>query len=211
AGQEEYYAYHQLFITPGTLCLLVVDLTLTTKGNDKLMQWVDTLLARVPGCCVVLVGTHSDMLTPEKVKKRMSCLEGAIKHHVAGRKGEAERAQKRDAERAKYGNEAEHAGSAGGTMPSLELHGCFAVSSKLYNGVEDLAAHICKLALPDPGEPKLFSHVGGLLALPYIKLLDIMDQRRRDGIVCMKDQVLQDLLVDSLEQELDNPRATMEA
>ncbi|CAM9579765.1 unnamed protein product, partial [Chrysoparadoxa australica] len=121
AGQEEYYAYHQLFITPGTLCLLVVDLTLTTKSNDKLMQWVDALLARVPDCCVVLVGTHSDMLAPEAVTERMRCLEDSIKHHVAGRKGEAEWAQKRDAERAKYRNEAEHAGSAGGTMPSSKL------------------------------------------------------------------------------------------
>ncbi|CAM9660036.1 unnamed protein product [Chrysoparadoxa australica] len=207
AGQEEYYAYHQLFITPGTLCLLAVDLTLTAKGNDKLLQWVDTLLARVPGCCVVLAGTHSDKLAPEAVEERMKCLEVSIEDHVAGRKDEAKRAQKRDAERAKHGNEGEHAGSAGGTMPSLKLHGCFAVSSKLYNGVEDLAAHICMLAL----NRELFSHVGGLLALPYSKLLEIMDQQRHEGIVCMKDQELQDLLVDSLEQELDNPRATMEA
>ncbi|CAM9762095.1 unnamed protein product [Chrysoparadoxa australica] len=211
AGQEEYYAYHQLFITPGTLCLLVVDLTLTIKGNDQLMQWVDTLLAHVPGCHAVLVGTHGDMLAPEAVKERMRYLEDSIKRHVDCRKGEAERAQKRDVARAKYGFEAEHAGSAGGTVPSLYLHGCFAVSSRSYNGVEDLAAHICKLALPGPEEPKVFSHVGGLLTLPYIKLLDIMDRQRHEGIVCMKDQELQNLLVDSLEQELDNPRATMEA
>ncbi|CAM9351083.1 unnamed protein product [Chrysoparadoxa australica] len=198
AGQELYYAYHQLFITAGTLCLLVVDLSSTAKGSghDSVMQWVDTLLARVPGCCVVLVGTHSDMLTEEAAEERLKSLGDAILSHVAGRKKEAERARQMEG----------RARSDGNTEPSLQLHGYFAVSSKSYCGIERLAGHICELAL----NPKLFEHVGCFLALPYIKLLEIIDDLRQKGVVCIRDDDLLQRLVKLLDKTLDNPRKTME-
>lgn len=71
AGQADYFASHQIFLTKGSLFLLVVDLDAlfldaTGKGrNDgdpygRVYRWLEMLHLRVPGAAVGLVGTHCD-------------------------------------------------------------------------------------------------------------------------------------------------------
>lgn len=71
AGQADYYASHQIFLTKGSLFLLVVDLRalfLETRGGDmkegdpdgRVYRWLEMLHLFVPGAAVFLVGTHSD-------------------------------------------------------------------------------------------------------------------------------------------------------
>lgn len=71
AGQADYYASHQIFLTKGALFLLVVDLrTLFVEStnavekhgdpNGHVFRWLEMLHLRVPGAAVAVVGTHSD-------------------------------------------------------------------------------------------------------------------------------------------------------
>ena len=71
AGQADYYASHQIFLTQGTLFLLVVDLRAlfveaargVEAGGDphgRVYRWLEMLHLRVPGAAVALVGTHAD-------------------------------------------------------------------------------------------------------------------------------------------------------
>ncbi|CAN0103048.1 unnamed protein product, partial [Laminaria digitata] len=71
AGQADYYASHQIFLTKGSLFLLVVDLQALLReaaseveeGGDphgRVHRWLDMLHLRVPRAAVALVGTHCD-------------------------------------------------------------------------------------------------------------------------------------------------------
>lgn len=70
AGQADYYASHQLFLSKGSLFLLVVDLSAlyrdvteeenTIDPHGRVHRWLEMLQLRVPGAAVALVGTHKD-------------------------------------------------------------------------------------------------------------------------------------------------------
>lgn len=84
AGQSDYYASHQIFLTKGALFVLVVDLfelaTCTREGVDDprgaIFRWLDILHERVPGADVVLVGTHTDKFFPPGVQDNYLALFG---------------------------------------------------------------------------------------------------------------------------------------
>lgn len=59
AGQDVYYATHQLFLTSHAVYLLVFDLRVET-WDRALDYWLDSLRARVKQARVLLVGTHLD-------------------------------------------------------------------------------------------------------------------------------------------------------
>ena len=69
AGQKEYYVTHQMFLTPGSFFLLVLDLSRYDPKADAedeersmeglVMQWVHALQARVPGMVMRIVATHT--------------------------------------------------------------------------------------------------------------------------------------------------------
>lgn len=66
----------QMFLTPGALFVLVVDMFAYSEDGhsreDALDQWLDILQARVPGSVVLLVGTHSDSFnSPADCSKRV--------------------------------------------------------------------------------------------------------------------------------------------
>ncbi len=66
----------QMFLTPGALFILVVDMFAYSEDGlsreDSLEQWLDILQARVPGSVVLLVGTHSDSFdSPAECSKRV--------------------------------------------------------------------------------------------------------------------------------------------
>lgn len=71
AGQADYFASHQIFLTKGCLFLLVVDLQalllestgVARTGGDphgRVHRWLEMLHLRVSGAAVALVGTHID-------------------------------------------------------------------------------------------------------------------------------------------------------
>ena len=60
AGQEEYYATHQCFLSQRTLYLLLFNLKHGDKGIQELKPWLNNIVLRAPRSCVIIVGTHLD-------------------------------------------------------------------------------------------------------------------------------------------------------
>ncbi|XP_059152219.1 leucine-rich repeat serine/threonine-protein kinase 2-like [Physella acuta] len=65
AGQEDFYSTHQCFLSNRTLYLVVYDISMGTEEIDKLKPWLSNIHARAPGCPVIVVGTHYDLLPVE--------------------------------------------------------------------------------------------------------------------------------------------------
>ena len=64
-------AFAQMFLTPGALFVLVVDMFAYLDEHsreDALEQWLDILQSRVPGSVVSLVGTHRDSFGADSTK-----------------------------------------------------------------------------------------------------------------------------------------------
>ncbi|CAM9704866.1 unnamed protein product [Chrysoparadoxa australica] len=85
AGQREYFSYHQLFLTPGALYLLVVDLNSFLKPDFRrsraVFRWLDALDARVPGSGVLVVGTKKD-LVGDKAERALEELQQCVQGHL---------------------------------------------------------------------------------------------------------------------------------
>ena len=67
AGQEEYYATHQCFLSQRSLYLLIWDVTKGEQGVASLKPWLDNLETRVPNSTVIIVGTHYDKIPKEQI------------------------------------------------------------------------------------------------------------------------------------------------
>ncbi|KAH9504825.1 hypothetical protein Btru_062039 [Bulinus truncatus] len=65
AGQEDFYSTHQCFLSNRTVYLVVYDISLGTDEIDKLKPWLSNIHARAPGCPVIVVGTHCDLVPLE--------------------------------------------------------------------------------------------------------------------------------------------------
>lgn len=92
AGQADYFASHQLFMTKGSLFLLVVDLhalileaesgvQMDGDRQGRVYRWLEMVHLRVPGAAVALVGTHTDVIEPQD-----PCNLDKAKHHLQQRK-----------------------------------------------------------------------------------------------------------------------------
>ena len=68
AGQKEYYATHQCFLSQNSLYLLVWNITEGEAGIDDLEPWLNNISARAPGSSVIIVGTFLDKV-PEEDRK----------------------------------------------------------------------------------------------------------------------------------------------
>ncbi|KAL4240953.1 hypothetical protein ACF0H5_001736 [Mactra antiquata] len=66
AGQKEYYATHQYFLSPRSLYLVVWDITKGGIGVEGLRQWLVNIQAQAPGAPVIIVGTHLDEIQKNK-------------------------------------------------------------------------------------------------------------------------------------------------
>eukprot|EP00118_Oscarella_pearsei_P021715 m.246091 g.246091 ORF g.246091 m.246091 type:complete len:2402 (+) comp40258_c0_seq3:734-7939(+) len=62
AGQEEYYATHQCFLSRRSLYLVLWNLKDGYRGVGDLSGWLSNIQARAPGCPVIIVGTHLDVV-----------------------------------------------------------------------------------------------------------------------------------------------------
>ena len=65
AGQEEYYATHQCFLTKRSLYLLVWNVTEGDAGVTDLKPWLNNISVRAPDSRVIVVGTFLDMVSEE--------------------------------------------------------------------------------------------------------------------------------------------------
>ena len=65
AGQEEYYATHQCFLTERSLYLLLWNITHGEKGVHELKPWLDNIALRAPNSKVIIVATFYDKVPEE--------------------------------------------------------------------------------------------------------------------------------------------------
>ena len=65
AGQEEYYATHQCFLSKRSLYLLCWNITEHDKGIAELKPWLNNISLRAPGSSVVVVATFLDKVSEE--------------------------------------------------------------------------------------------------------------------------------------------------
>ena len=72
AGQREYYATHQYFISKRALYLVCWKLTEQEKGINEIMTWLINIQTRAPGSPVIIIGTHQDQLANLKNYKEIS-------------------------------------------------------------------------------------------------------------------------------------------
>ena len=79
---KEYYVTHQMFLTPRSLFLLVLDLSLYDPEADPgtqssfeslVLQWVHALQARVPGMVMRVVATHTSGLEQRVIDAQSIC------------------------------------------------------------------------------------------------------------------------------------------
>ena len=60
AGQEDYYATHQCFLSQRSLYLLIWDVN--ERNTQSLIPWLNNLAARVPRSYLIIVGTKLDLV-----------------------------------------------------------------------------------------------------------------------------------------------------
>ena len=65
AGQEEYYATHQCFLSKHSLYLLVWNVTEGDAGIADLKLWLNNISARAPNSHIIIVGTFLDKVSEE--------------------------------------------------------------------------------------------------------------------------------------------------
>ena len=65
AGQKEYYATHQCFLSKRSLYLLVWNVTEGEAGINDLKPWLSNISVRAPNSCVIVVGTFLDKVSEE--------------------------------------------------------------------------------------------------------------------------------------------------
>ncbi|XP_062510681.1 leucine-rich repeat serine/threonine-protein kinase 1-like isoform X2 [Corticium candelabrum] len=63
AGQDEYYATHQCFLSKRALYLVVWNVEKDREGIEEMEKWLMNIQARAPNAAVILVGTHIDKVT----------------------------------------------------------------------------------------------------------------------------------------------------
>ena len=68
AGQEEYYATHQVFLSKRSLYLAVWNVMDGKDGIAELKPWLNNIILQAPESRVVVVATHLDMLIAEQGK-----------------------------------------------------------------------------------------------------------------------------------------------
>ena len=61
-GQKEYYSTHQCFLSRRSMYLLVFNLTHAENGVEEMKPWLNNIALRAPGSCVIIVGTHLDLI-----------------------------------------------------------------------------------------------------------------------------------------------------
>nr|XP_047144215.1 leucine-rich repeat serine/threonine-protein kinase 2 isoform X2 [Hydra vulgaris] len=67
AGQEEYFATHQCFLSSSSLYILVWDVSKKNEYAQLLQPWFENLVARVKFFYIIVVGTKLDLLESDNI------------------------------------------------------------------------------------------------------------------------------------------------
>ena len=68
AGQKEYYATHQVFLSERSLYLVVWNILDEREGMEELRPWINNIISRAPKSRIIVVGTRLDRLTAQSSK-----------------------------------------------------------------------------------------------------------------------------------------------
>ena len=68
AGQEEYYATHQVFLSKRSLYLAVWNVEEGRKGIAELKPWLNNIILRAPESRIIIIATHLDRLIAQHGK-----------------------------------------------------------------------------------------------------------------------------------------------
>ena len=83
-GQKEYYSTHQCFLSRRSMYLLVFNLTDGDNGIEEMKPWLNNIALRAPGSCVIIVGTHLDLIPSEHRSGFVSVLLQKVKQLIQG-------------------------------------------------------------------------------------------------------------------------------
>ena len=81
AGQEEYYATHQVFLSKRSLYLAVWNVMDGKDGIAELKPWLTNIVLRAPESCIIIVGTHLDEFIMQNGKKNAEAKCTEYKEH----------------------------------------------------------------------------------------------------------------------------------
>ena len=74
AGQEEYYATHQVFLSKRSLYLAVWNVLEGKDGIAELKPWLSNIILRAPESRVIIVATHLDVLITEHGRQQANVM-----------------------------------------------------------------------------------------------------------------------------------------
>ncbi|XP_013389778.1 malignant fibrous histiocytoma-amplified sequence 1 homolog [Lingula anatina] len=82
-GHDVYKVAHNFFITKEAVTLIVFNLqTVSSKYQEAVGSWIDSVYSRAPESAILLVGTHADCLRSEEVDKVERELSNALSSHL---------------------------------------------------------------------------------------------------------------------------------
>ena len=81
AGQEEYYATHQVFLSKRSLYLAVWNVMDGKDGIAELKPWLNNIIVRAPESQIIVIGTHLDKLITQKGKENAEAKCTEYKEH----------------------------------------------------------------------------------------------------------------------------------
>ena len=68
AGQERFYSVSKLFFRDADVAFVCFEIY-DKQSTDAIEEWIKRVKQEVPGCKIILVGTKSDLQTPESIEK----------------------------------------------------------------------------------------------------------------------------------------------
>jgi GTPase SAR1 family protein len=80
-GNDVYHSMSEMFFSEFALHSIVFDISKITSGHecDVLVQyWIDLIQARAPGSTIMLIATHTDLLSYETVEERLTMLKSQL-------------------------------------------------------------------------------------------------------------------------------------
>lgn len=136
AGQEIYYATHQLFMSKRAAYLLVWDAS-REDVEAQVEPWLDSLQANVPGALVLLVATHAapelvsqDTLQARVARARQCCRRLLGQHRVAVERKIKQLRQRAAQEQASGGGRATPGSGSGSAQAELQRLGSNSASGR---------------------------------------------------------------------------------
>ncbi|XP_065659175.1 leucine-rich repeat serine/threonine-protein kinase 2 isoform X5 [Hydra vulgaris] len=82
AGQEEYFATHQCFLSSSSLYILVWDVSKKNEYAQLLQPWFENLVARVKFFYIIVVGTKLDLLKRDDVDNACNQIKTEVKTFI---------------------------------------------------------------------------------------------------------------------------------